>query len=86
VDPGSGEAAASGTFQAYGFDRFQKDWGSGSEYGQIRNYKFVLSRSWDNGVLMGVNINTGKRPFSPEDPGPLAARPPQQSRGISFLD
>jgi hypothetical protein len=50
-------------YKAYGFDRFQQDWGSGSQYGQIHNYKVTLSRSWGNGVLMGVNINGAKRPI-----------------------
>jgi hypothetical protein len=47
---------------AYGFDRFQQDWGSGSQYGHIRSHKFVLSRSWGNGVIIGVDINGGKTP------------------------
>lgn len=50
-------------YKAYGFYRFQQDWGSGSAHGQIRSYKFVLSRSWGNGVIMGVNINGGKTPI-----------------------
>jgi len=49
-------------YKAYGFDRFQQDWGSGSQYGQIRSYKFALSRSWGNGVILGVDINGGKTP------------------------
>jgi hypothetical protein len=36
-------------YKVYGFDLFQQDWGSGSKYGQIRSYKFALSRSWGNG-------------------------------------
>jgi len=50
-------------YKAYGFDRFQQDWGAGSANGQIRSYKTVLSRSWGNGVLMGVDINGGKKPI-----------------------
>jgi hypothetical protein len=50
-------------FKAYGYDRFEKDWRSGSAFGQIRNYKFVLSRFWGNSVLMGVDINGGKKPI-----------------------
>lgn len=49
-------------YKAYGIDRFQQDWGSGSQYGQIRRHKFVLSRSWGNGVITGVDINGGKTP------------------------
>jgi hypothetical protein len=48
--------------KAYGFDRFQQDWGSGSPNGQIRTFKTVLSRSWGNGVVMGVDINGSKTP------------------------
>ena len=49
-------------YKAYGFDRFQQDWGGGSKYGQIRSYKFALSRSWGNGVIIGVDINGGETP------------------------
>jgi hypothetical protein len=49
-------------YKAYGFDHFQQDWGIGSQYGQIRIYKFVLSRSWGNGVIEGVVLNGGKTP------------------------
>jgi hypothetical protein len=35
---------------AYNFTRFQQDWGGGRQGGPIHNYKFVLSRSWGNGV------------------------------------
>jgi hypothetical protein len=49
-------------YKVYGFDRFQRDWGSGSKYGQIRSYKFALSRSWGNGVIIGVDINGGETP------------------------
>jgi hypothetical protein len=37
--------------------------GAGSANGQVRGYKSVLSRTWGNGVLMGVNINGGKKPI-----------------------
>lgn len=50
-------------YKSYGFDRFQKDWGSGSDYGQIRSHKIVISRSWGNGVVMGEDINGGKTPI-----------------------
>jgi len=49
-------------YKAYGFDRFQQDWGVGSQYGTIHSYKFVLSRSWGNGVITGLDINDGKTP------------------------
>jgi hypothetical protein len=49
-------------YKAYGFDRFQQDWGSGSPNGQIRSHIFVLSKSWGNGVIEGVDLNGGKTP------------------------
>jgi hypothetical protein len=49
-------------YKAYGFERFQQDWGSSSPWGQIRSHKFVLSRSWGNGVITGVDINGNKTP------------------------
>ena len=50
-------------YKAYGFDRFQQDWGPSSPNGQIRSYKTALSRTWGNGVLMGVDINGSKKPI-----------------------
>jgi len=50
-------------YRTYGFDRFQQDWGTGGPNGQIRSYRTVLSRTWGNGVLMGVDINGGKKPI-----------------------
>ncbi len=50
-------------YKTYSFDRFQQDWGPGSRYGQIHSYKTVLSRTWGNGALMGVDINGGKKPI-----------------------
>jgi hypothetical protein len=49
-------------YKAYGFDRFQQDWGSGSPWGHIRSHKFILSRSWGNGVIEGLDINGNKTP------------------------
>ena len=49
-------------YKVYGFDRFQQDWRSGSQYGRIRNHKFVLSRSWGKGVIEAVVLNGGKSP------------------------
>ncbi len=49
-------------YKAYSFDRFEQDWGPASQYGQIRSHRFVLSRSWGNGVIIGVEINGGKSP------------------------
>ena len=49
-------------YKAYGLDRFQQDWGSGSPYGQIRSHKLVLSKTWGNGVIEGVDLNGGKTP------------------------
>ena len=50
-------------YKSYGFDRFQKDWGVGSQYGTIQSFKFVLSRSWGNGVITGVRINGATTPI-----------------------
>ena len=51
-------------YKAYGFDRFQQDWGVGSQYGRIHSYKFVLSRSWGNGVITGLISTTARLRFS----------------------
>lgn len=49
-------------YKTYDFTRFQQDWGPGSQSGQVHSYKKVLSRSWGNGVIMGVDINGSKTP------------------------
>jgi hypothetical protein len=49
-------------YKQYGFERFQKDWGSASDHGQIHTHKIVISRSWGNGVVMGEDINGDKTP------------------------
>ncbi len=47
----------------YGFDAFQKDWGTGSDYGKIRSHKITITKTVGNGVVMGVDINGGKTPI-----------------------
>jgi hypothetical protein len=49
-------------YQAYGFDRLQQDWRSGRKYGQIRSYKFALSRFWGKVVTIGMDISGSKAP------------------------
>ena len=49
-------------YNDYTFARFQKDWGTSGDYGQIRNFKIALSKSWGNGVVIGVDINGGSTP------------------------
>ena len=49
-------------YKVYDFNQFQKDWGPGSQYGQIRSHKIIIARSMGNGVVMGVDINGGKTP------------------------
>ncbi len=47
----------------YSFDQFQKDWGTGSDYGQIKSHKITITKTVGNGVVMGVTINGGKTPI-----------------------
>jgi hypothetical protein len=56
-------AATSRTLPGLWLDRFQQDWGTASAIGQIRSDKTFLSRTWGNGVLMGVDINGRKKPI-----------------------
>jgi hypothetical protein len=47
-------------YDAYPFDRFQKDWGSTSsanEYGAIKSHKILAERIAGNVVVLGIRIN-----------------------------
>jgi hypothetical protein len=50
-------------YKAYSFDDFTKDWGIGSDYGQIKSHKIEITKTVGNGVVMGVDINGGKTPL-----------------------
>ena len=50
-------------FKPYDFAQFQKDWGVGSDYGQIKSHKIIMTKTAGNGVVMGVDINGGKTPI-----------------------
>jgi hypothetical protein len=50
-------------YKAYDFNQFQKDWGSGSDYGVIRSHNIIVAKTVGNGVVMGVDINGGKTPI-----------------------
>jgi len=50
-------------YKVYGFDQFQKDWGGQSDYGQIHSHTTIISKTMGNGVVMGVDINGGKKPI-----------------------
>lgn len=50
-------------FQPYNFAQFQKDWGSGSDYGVIKSHKIIVAHRVGNGIVIGVDINGGKTPI-----------------------
>jgi hypothetical protein len=50
-------------YKAYSFADFSKDWGPGSDYGQIKSHKIEITKTVGNGVVMGVDINGGKTPL-----------------------
>ncbi|HEY2472685.1 MAG TPA: hypothetical protein VGI45_33175 [Terracidiphilus sp.] len=50
-------------YGAYDFTQFQKDWGSGSDYGTIKSHQIIIAKTVGNGVVMGVDINGGKTPL-----------------------
>jgi uncharacterized membrane protein YraQ (UPF0718 family) len=50
-------------YKAYSFADFSKDWGVGSDYGQIKSHKIEITKTVGNGVVMGVDINGGKTPL-----------------------
>ena len=50
-------------YKNYSFADFSKDWGIGSDYGQIRSHKIEITKTVGNGVVMGVDINGGKTPL-----------------------
>jgi hypothetical protein len=52
-------------YKDYDFTRFQQDWGpmgSGNDYGVINSHKILMSKTVGNGVVIGVEINGGKKP------------------------
>ncbi len=50
-------------YKGYSFADFSKDWGPGSDYGQIKTHKIEITKTVGNGVVMGVDINGGKTPL-----------------------
>ncbi|HEY0786020.1 MAG TPA: hypothetical protein VGD62_09120 [Acidobacteriaceae bacterium] len=50
-------------YKNYSFADFSKDWGIGSDYGQIHTHKIEITKTVGNGVVMGVSINGGKTPL-----------------------
>ncbi len=50
-------------YKGYTFADFSKDWGPGSDYGQIKSHKIEITKAVGNGVVMGVDINGGKTPL-----------------------
>jgi hypothetical protein len=50
-------------YKPYGFEQFEKDWGTASDYGKISSHKIILAVSRGNGVVAAVNINGGKTPI-----------------------
>ena len=50
-------------YTGYTFADFQKDWGKASDYGVIKSHKIIITKTWGNGVVMGVDINGGKTPL-----------------------
>lgn len=50
-------------YKNYDFTQFQKDWGIGSDYGQIKSHTITIAKTVGNGVVMGVDINGGKTPI-----------------------
>jgi hypothetical protein len=50
-------------YKGYTFADFSKDWGIGSDYGQIKSHTIAITKTVGNGVVMGVNINGGKTPL-----------------------
>lgn len=50
-------------YKAYDFAAFQKDWGTGSDYGAIKSHTVIVAHRVGNGVVIGVNINGGKTPI-----------------------
>ncbi len=49
-------------YKNYDFSQFTKDWGPSGDYGKIRSYKILMSKSVGNGTVVGLNINGGKTP------------------------
>jgi hypothetical protein len=50
-------------YTGYTFKDFTKDWGPKSDYGVIRSHTITLTKTVGNGVVMGVDINGGKKPL-----------------------
>jgi uncharacterized membrane-anchored protein YitT (DUF2179 family) len=53
-------------YKDYNFDRFQEDWapmGRGNDYGVITTHKIIMAKTVGNGVVIGVDINGGKKPM-----------------------
>ncbi|MGB7135589.1 MAG: hypothetical protein WBD46_09910, partial [Acidobacteriaceae bacterium] len=50
-------------YQPYNFAQFQKDWGSGSDYGVIRSHRIIVAHRVGNGVVIGIDINGGQTPI-----------------------
>ena len=50
-------------YSAYDFGKFQEDWGPGGNYGKITSHKILMSKTFGNGVIVGLDINGGKTPL-----------------------
>lgn len=53
-------------YKDYDFTRFQEDWapmGKGNDYGVITSHKILMAKTVGNGVVIGVDINGGKKPI-----------------------
>ena len=50
-------------YKTYPYGKFLVDWGTSSDYGEIKSHQIVIEKSTGSGVILGVDVNGRKVPL-----------------------